>query len=330
VSTSEDALGVRLPFELSPTSLEGVFTTNAPAKGFDPRTASDASLIKNGLMWRRPTVEDPLAVRALWDRVMSRDWSAAERIVPEFEVQTGKTHNLRRATKQADGSYTSYNWSGAVLPGTWAGVLGTWEIPTVSPAPERPEGGGWDSASWVGLDGFFGSEDVLQAGVEQFVSTTGQASYAAWYEWFVNDPPLHPPPPPYVKQMNIPNFPVSPGQTVDVSVQYVNGAGYINFLNATTGQRFSITLAPPPGATMSGNTAEWIMEVPNGGEGTVSLPKFTPVVFGPAFSCPPNNDMPIGNGGTGDIFNIIEGLGTRLTSVTLDSLEHEVTIDFTG
>ena len=64
-------------------------------------------------------------------------------------------------------------------------------IPTVS-KPTEPQGteGGWNSASWVGIDsantndGKFSSNDVLQAGVEQRVDARGNANYTAWFEWF--------------------------------------------------------------------------------------------------------------------------------------------------
>jgi hypothetical protein len=325
MSITEDAIGVRLPYELVPTNLAGVFSTPAPPEDFDLRTASDAAMIKQGLMWRRPTDQDDPAVHALWERVSSRSWSAQDRIIPESEPQVGKTHFLRGLKKLDDGSYTSDNWGGGVLPGAWVSAVGTWVIPTVSEPPE-PQGGegGWNSSSWVGIDGAFGSNDVLQAGIQQHINAQGQAGYVAWYEWYA---PIGSGSPAYVYQTNIGNFPVSPGQTVYASIQYVNKTGQITFANDTTGQHFSITLAPPPGASMSGNTAEWIMEAPDGGETHASLPRFTPVVFTSALACPSASGAAAGNPDTGDTFNVV-GFGKTLTSVTLAS--DEVTIDFTG
>ena len=150
--------------------------------------------------------------------------------------------------------------------------MGMWTIPSVS-ASIDPQGtrGGWDSSSWVGLDGTYGSDDVLQAGIEQRVTISGVAEYVAWYEWFA--PPI-PGSPPYVYQVNIPDFPVSPDQTVFCAVGYVSNhtAGNIYFANFTTGRYFGITLAPPPNATFSGNTAEWILEAPDNGIPITSLP----------------------------------------------------------
>jgi hypothetical protein len=221
--------------------------------------------------------------------------------VPEFEVQTGRAHFLRGLDRMADGNYTSSNWSGAVLAGKWTGAIGFWAIPTVT-RPSEPQGseGGWNSSSWVGLDGAFGSNDVLQAGIEQRVDAKGKATYVAWYEWYA---PQRVGSPGYIWQTNIPNFAVRPGQTVYCSIQYVGTtAGQIYFANETTGVHFSITLTPPPGATFSGNTAEWIMEAPDGGEPVAALPKFTPVHFTSAIAC---NSVATGNPSKADIFNVV-------------------------
>jgi hypothetical protein len=129
--------------------------------------------------------------------------------------------------------------------------------------------------------------------------------------------------------VNISNFPVKPGETIFCGIMYLNhAAGYIVFANETTGQHFSKTLAPPQGANFIGNTAEWIMEAPDGGEPISSLPFFTPpVVFTNAICCGP--DQTYGNpaSASGNIFNIV-GFGTTLTSVTTG--QDTVTIDHVG
>jgi hypothetical protein len=206
--------------------------------------------------------------------------------------------------------------------------------------PLQPQGteGGWNSSSWVGIDGTYGSDDVLQAGVQQQVDANGNAHYVAWFEWFA---PKESDSPPYIFQTNIPNFVVSPGQTVFCSVQYIERfprrpapskqrrslwAGQLVFANETTGQHFSITLAPPPNATFSGNCAEWIMEAPDRGEPISSLPMFTPVVFTSAVCCGP--DGTLDNPSDGDTWNIVAADGTTLTSVSLGP--DTVTIDYVG
>jgi hypothetical protein len=60
------------------------------------------------------------------------------------------------------------------------------------------------------------------------------------------------------------------------AVQYVSNrtAWQVALANQTTGQYFMLTLAPSPQAAFSGNTTEWIMEAPDFGLPTSSLPIF--------------------------------------------------------
>ncbi|ADW69864.1 G1 family glutamic endopeptidase [Granulicella tundricola] len=317
----------KLPFQAHPTPLPGVFTVPAPPSTLILATASQSDLIKAGIMFRQPTAQDPPGVQAAWKAFTSQHFDPAKRIIPEMAPQVGVTHNLKTPPTQV--SNTSYNgtvWSGAgTKTGTWTTCIGTWVIPTVSkPSEAQGTEGGWNSSSWVGLDGFFYTNDVLQAGIQQHVNAAGVANYVAWYEWYA---PIQAGSPSYVYQTNITNFPVSPGQTVSCSVQYVaNHAGSISFSNQTTGQHFTITLAPPPGATNSGGSCEWIMEAPDGGEPKSSLPKFTPVVFTTALACGPNNTST--NPATGDTLNITTSSGKVLTKVTTGS--DTCTISFIG
>ena len=317
----------KMPFTLVPTNLPGAYATPAPPADFDPRTATQLDLIRHGLLWRKPTATDAPELHHAWDTFFSRTWLEKDRIVPHSVPQVGITHRLTQAPKkQSDGSYTTSMWAGAGgKTGKWTGIIGYWVIPTVSkPAEAQGTEGGWNSSSWIGLDGFFVSNDVIQAGIQQRVNAAGQASYVAWYEWYSTPVAGSPG---YVWQTNIPNFPVSPGQQVYCSVQYVNNntAGSISFANQTTGQHFSITLAPPPGANFNGSTYEWIMEAPDGGEPVAALPKFTPVTFTTAVACGPNSAS--ANPLTGDVINIV-GVGKTLTSTTVAS--QTTTINFIG
>ncbi len=324
---SHEAFRKALPYELIPTRLPGVYTHPAPPEDLDPNTADTKKFIKYGLLWRRPGATDRPTVRAAWERIASRKWDPKKRIIPRMEVQFGRTHQIQ-GLKKTEAGYTSSNWSGGVLqgpPGSFTSALGYWVIPTVGIPPE-PQGfeGGWNSSSWIGIDGFFTTNDVLQAGIEQKVDGFGNASYVAWYEWFVNggDPNQFP----YIYQTNIPNFPVAPGQTIYCSVQYVgnNTAGQLYLANDSTGETFSITLVPPTGASFNASDAEWIMEAPDGGEPNSSLPSFTPVQFTTALAC---NNSVIANPQNGDYVNVI-GFNKQLTSVTLGN--DAVTIDFIG
>lgn len=332
----EQAFLRKIPYPVVPTNLKGVYAGVAPPDDFDPNTASPSELIKNGILWRRPTAADPPAFREAWQKVFSRKWLAKDRIVPTLEPQVGRTHILKKAPRKiSDTNYLGYAWSGAVsfTGGPYVGICGIWTVPTVSNAPQPPSSYpsydsthyiAYDSSSWVGMDGFGASTDVLQTGVEQYVDTSGNPHYVAWYEWSVPNPPDIAPS--YVYQTPIPDFPVSAGDEMFGWVSYLGTtAGVIYLANNTTGQHFSITLPPPPDATFSGNSVEWIMEDPDGGEGTnTALAKFTPVEFTFCLACSPSATNTLGD----STCNIETLDGQVLTSVTLG--DYAVTIDFIG
>ncbi len=594
-----------LPHQLTPTNLEGAYTTPAPPDEFDPNSATATNLLRHGIFLKRPSVGDAPEVTAAWERVFSRKWRPQDRITPHLVPQLGVTHNKRKVRK-TDAGFSSNNWGGGSIQGRWVTAIGTWVVPTVSkPSEAQGAEGGWNSSSWVGIDGAYGSNDVLQAGVQHQVDANGNASYVAWFEWFAPiskvtlgdtspltpalaslngnmyigwkgdgndnlnvmvstdngqsfhnkfisgetspkapalaahngnlyiawkgdgndnlnvaivdlDPagspvgfsnkvilgdtsPLSPslasvngnlylswrgdgndqlnvmvsldngrtfgnkfisgetsteppvlgtfngslmiawkgdgndnlnvarvntnpsptgfsnkvtlgdtsprspalgelngrlyiawkgdgndqlnvmfstdgqnfgnksigvetspeapslvnhngdlfigwkgdgndnlnvatvtelPAPAYVFQTNITNFPVRPGDTVNCSVQYINGvAGQLNFGNQTTGQHTTITLVPPPGATFDGDSVEWIMEAPDGGEPISSLPKFTPVAFTGALGCGADGRT-VGNPQNADTWTVINGSvfpAETLTSTALASAANRAT-----
>lgn len=330
----------RFPIPLTSTNLRGAYVAPTLPDHFDPKQASQTERGKNALVWRRIVETEHPALSKMLEKFFTRKRMAKDHIIPQLEVQIGKKHILKKKPKRAtDTSWVGSQWAGAVfVGGSWNGIVGTWTIPSVSQPPE-PQGneGGWNSSSWVGIDGFNTatnvSNDVLQAGIEQSVNAKGQASYVAWYEWFA---PAQVGSPGYIYQTNIANFPVSPGQKVFCLVLYLPmifipgtgmiDAGYIILENETTGKVTSLILWPPPGATFAGNSIEWIMEAPDGGLPTSSLPKFTPVLFTSAGGGTPENTA--GNPKDADTTNVRNGAGTVLTSVTVG--DATVTIDFIG
>ena len=180
-----------------------------------------------------------------------------------------------------DGSWKSNDLTAlAVVP--WTAASGFWKVPTVS-RPDEPESkdGGWNSSTWVGIDGW-NQNDVLQTGTTQQVDSNGDTHYSAWYEWFGPDQDGSPD---YINETKIKNFGVYPGQELFASVQYINGnsRGRLFLANVDSGDYFTIDLDPPPGVQFNGASVEWIMEDPNGGETDTSLAAFTPVEFTSAF-----------------------------------------------
>jgi Peptidase A4 family/Fungal fucose-specific lectin len=211
---------------LIPANLPGAFLAPRPPDDFDPRTASSETLTRYGLPWRPARPGDPPAIRELRERALDTPWLASSRVEPRFEPRPGVTHVRRGARRVADGTLSSNNWSGATINGTWSTAVGTWVIPSVSRPPE-PQGseGGWHCSSWVGLDGTYGTDDVLQAGVEQTVDSIGLTGCSAWFEWFATEVRGSPG---YVQETvayidlagRIVKFPVEPGDTVVCVVEY--------------------------------------------------------------------------------------------------------------
>jgi Peptidase A4 family/Tachylectin len=291
----EEAFLKKIPFRVVPTNLKGAYSVVAPPDDFDPNTASASELIKNGILWRRPTAGDPPALQEAWQKFFSRKWVAKDRAVPVFQPPAARKHILKRPPRKTSDTttYASNVWSGAATlsGGPYTGVVGMWKVPSVlrPPWPPSTSGSGsnpYESSSWVGLDGYLVSGDVLQAGVEQYVDGSGKGHYQAWYEWYDDIDYEKNIGPGYVNQTSIPTVPVNAGDEIFVSVQYIGKSfGYLWLANRTTGKHFTIVLAPPPNAPFNGSTVEWIMEDPDFGEDATALAKFTPVIFTNAIAC---------------------------------------------
>jgi hypothetical protein len=155
---------------LNSTNLTGAFSSPAPPDSFRSEQRRRRPTGQARLLWRRPAATGEPALVSASNAVFSRTWLAKDRIVPQLDPQIGKTHALKKAlTRVTDQNFVNSAWSGAgVRGGKWTGIIGFWKIPTVSePSEPRGEIGGWDSSSWIGLDGFdidIVSNDVLQAG----------------------------------------------------------------------------------------------------------------------------------------------------------------------
>jgi hypothetical protein len=173
----------KLPYKVTASKIPGVYLNPTPPDSFDVHKATQAELKAQGLLWSRPPTDQPSVALDIWNKVFAKNWQAKDRIVPEMEHHVGKTHHHKgKPTQTSDTNYTGSVWSGAGVNtgGPWVTVVGTWTIPTVTTPPEaQGTEGGWNSSSWVGIDGMFTTNDVLQAGVEQKVSSNGVATYVS-------------------------------------------------------------------------------------------------------------------------------------------------------
>lgn len=196
---------------------------------------------------------------------------------PTFRV-TQKYHRpisvTGLGTRFADSQ--SSNWSGynqGVLDtGTLtSSISGSWVVPT---ATQHTKGEAEDSATWIGIGGgclqstcSASDSTLIQAGTEQDVSATGQATYDAWYEII---------PVPEIESSIV----VHPGDVIDCAIsQALPEVWTISLKDVTDGQSFSETV---PYASDE-STAEWIEETPTeiGTTGTslAALPNLSTVHF---------------------------------------------------
>jgi hypothetical protein len=176
---------------------------------------------------------------------------------------------------------TSSNWSGynigAAYPQvatgtTFTSVSGEWTVPT---ATQHTAGQAEDSASWIGIGGGCVTDDcsvtdntLIQAGTEQDVSASGQASYDAWWE-------IIPEPETEV------SLPVAAGNTVQVTIAQASIPGQWSIVidNLTTGTKFTTTTP----YSSSQDTVEWIEETPleigTSGAALAAMPNLSTVQF---------------------------------------------------
>jgi Peptidase A4 family len=197
--------------------------------------------------------------------------SGAFRVTDEYHPTISIT---KLGTKSADSQ--SSNWSGynqGILetdtPTT--SISGQWVVPK---ATQHTKHQAEDSATWIGIGG--GCLDptcdatdstLIQAGTEQDISSTGKASYDAWYE-IIPAPELES------------SIKVHPGNIIRCSItQVVPGLWTVSLKDTSDGQSFTETLPYPSDES----TAEWIEETPTeigtSGTGTAALPKLTTVHF---------------------------------------------------
>jgi hypothetical protein len=150
----------------------------------------------------------------------------------------------------------SANWSGYVVTGpastattasgstSFTDVTGTWTVPTAACETTSSSA----AAIWVGLGGYtLGSQQLEQAGTDSDCSSSGTASYYAWYE-------LVPQPSVTV------NLKIRPGDVITSSVLIKGTDVLVQVKNRTRKTVFTkhIQMAGP-----DLSSAEWVAEAPS-------------------------------------------------------------------
>ncbi len=295
VATDKDAIrDMTYKSATVPTAVPGVYTFQAPPKGFDPLKASDLDLARYGYPIR-PAASDPHYNQ--WARAVSH---MTHRIDPmkikamPFSSAAAKPASAPKVSGNISAAQTTeyyYNWSGVAATNKNKAFKDTTSFFYVvsdlgSPVAEEAfntsglENGYVESyicdnlydieVSWNGIDGL-GSGDVIQGGTLSEAwcfddyETVGQF-YCDWIEWYpsysvicIFDPYEYTPA--YSGQQEYFN---NPGD--EVFVESVNYGGtneqVVCVIDETFdyGGCYGLTYQSGPGAI--GNSAEWIVERP--------------------------------------------------------------------
>jgi hypothetical protein len=173
----------------------------------------------------------------------------------------------------------SSNWSGyneglLSTKTPFSSISGSWIVPK---ATQHTKGQAEDSATWIGIGGGClntscqaTDETLIQAGTEQDVSSTGKASYSAWWEVI---------PAPSISA----SIPVEPGNKIVCTIRQSKPEVWVITLkDVSNGKGFTKTV---PYASDE-STAEWIEETPvvvgTSGSGLAALPNLGVVKFSKA------------------------------------------------
>jgi Peptidase A4 family len=232
-----------------------------PPPGLDLAAASESDRVHYGFP-AMPDRQTQPRLWAKWEANLHRPW---RRVVPEYEL-----HPARLVHQDQSTAGNSPNWSGAIAAppagDVFNAVVGTWVVPDAYPPPSAWNGRGYNNGlynalHWVGIDGWTGAgvNDVLQAGTGTDVNVVNGAISVSpyfWYEWWYG--PLN------NGFATLQGFTVTPGDVVTVTVCVTGGSrnSGVAIIGNVTRQEYTTQAIADPSSklTLTGNTAEWIVE----------------------------------------------------------------------
>lgn len=301
----------------APTAAEQILSSvhrpKLPPEGFNPLAATARELQLYGIPARPDPLTHPL-LAAKWQRTMSRD---IRMVSPELHVNRDFVPRPIRDHRRAPTASfdTSSSWSGAYVlrpqAEPFTAVAASWIVPDVAPPPSAWTGSGWTDGTylvgaWVGIDGWDGSGDVLQAGTASSVTVSGgqiqSKSFRFWYEWYGN-PPVYPA-----------GFSLQAGDLISCSVCALTTThGVTSVMNLNTGQAMTYGFDAPKGVTLAGNVAEWIVEDPQTSSGgDYPFPNYGATFFRDAIAGTKNYEFNLGSATT---IALVQGSATLSAAV---------------
>jgi hypothetical protein len=162
-------------------------------------------------------------------------------------------------TSSESTSDTTSNWSGyAAFGGTFTRVSGSWTVPSAAGTGDTSA-----DATWIGIGGV-SSDDLIQVGTQNIISSNNGATSSAFYELLPDaSEPLG-------------SLSVNAGDSVTASITQAGPDLWaIRFSDITTGQGYATTVS----YDSSNSSAEWIEEDPSDGPTEIPLDSFGTVPF---------------------------------------------------
>ena len=246
-----------------------VHTFPPPPPGLDPAKATDRERAFYG--YPRCPVEFPDLVER-WTRKISDKYKFIEL---QFKPRERRRQGLLSFLGK-HGTQEFYNWAGAyVTPPkgtTFKWVEANWRFPQSYLPGGAQKNIEYFASTWIGIDGDNGSGDILQAGCDSDVSTSGgapQHQYNPWWEWFP------------AGSFWITNLSFAPGDEIALLICVTAGStssAAVFLSNSTTNTGGFFHATAPSGTNLVGNSAEWIVEALSSPIG-FTLAKFDTVDF---------------------------------------------------
>lgn len=225
----------------------------------------------------------------------------------------------------------SENWSGLAYTSppsgeTFNAVSAKFTVPTPSaPSGVSATDGEYSASAWVGIDGNTYSTAILQTGVDFTVSTSGEVSYDAWYEWY----------PDYAydfdltisagdvripsKVFSLPNA----NTNLQVISMYVNAttttSGSATIENLTTGKTATKSLTST--SALGGENAEWIVEDFEENDALIAFADFGNITFTDCVASTSSSSEGVTDATVMDIENTDNEVLTDVTLISDTSFE---------
>jgi hypothetical protein len=260
------------------TLITRTITYPLPSSGFPLLTASPSELLQFGIMPRPDPAKQP-ELYTHWLRIFAPPMAYVAplpvEVSAEWQLNVNVTNQATLAVETSRYAKSS-NWSGAfVVPTndtTFVLVGGIWIVPMLQPPPPtfiEPGEDQYVCSTWVGLDGQrrYLNSSLPQIGTMQKLTLMGngipQITALAFFQWWDRQSGGT------FLQLN--GFPVQPGDILIGAVWAATPTLAIGYLaNVSTNQLAIVGLTSPTvifegsavALTISGATAEWILERP--------------------------------------------------------------------